>query len=70
MSEKARLFEYVAIYNPTKEEAEEGVKPKVIVDVQRILTKDEQVASMLAIKAIPKEYDEKLAQVNIVVRPS
>lgn len=69
MSDKAKLFEYAAIYNPTKDEIKEGKKAELIVDVKRILAKDDQVASMVAIKSIPSEFDDRLHQIDIVVRP-
>ena len=69
MNEKARLFEYAAIYHPTKDEEKNGEEAKVIVPVMTILAKTEQVATMKAIKAIPSTYDDKLHQIDIVVRP-
>lgn len=68
-----KLFEFAAIYNPvaTKDEAERGVTPKskLIVDVQRVLANNDKEAAMIAARAIPEEFIDKLDRVEIAVRP-
>ena len=68
-----KLYEYAVIYNPlpTKDQSERGEKPKstLIVDVQRILSNNDKEAMMLAARAIPAEYTDKLDQVEIALRP-
>lgn len=48
--EKAQLFQYAAIYHPTKEEAENGATAEVIVEPKTILAKNEAVAGMMAVR--------------------
>lgn len=68
-----KLYEYAVIFNPlaTKDEKDRGEKPKskLIVDVTRILSNNDKEAMMLAARAIPSEYTDKLDQVEIALRP-
>ena len=69
----SKLFEFAVIYTPkpTKDESDRGVKPKseLVVDVTRVLVDDERAASMLAARAIPEAYADKLEALEICVRP-
>jgi hypothetical protein len=68
-----KLYEYAVIFNPlpTKDENERGEKPKakLVVDVTRTLANDDKEAMMLAARAIPAEYTDKLDRVEIALRP-
>jgi hypothetical protein len=68
-----KLYEYAVIFNPlpTKDENERGEKPKskLIVDVTRVLSNDDKEAMLLAARAIPSEYTDKLDRVEIALRP-
>lgn len=70
---KKKLYEYAVLYTPlqTKEQQEKGESPKtqIIVDVTRILAKDEREAGMIAARAISDEHMEHLDQLDIVLRP-
>ena len=61
-----KLYEYVVIYVPKDKEKN---KPKIAVDVTRILAADERTATMIASRAIPEEYMDKLDEVEVAVRP-
>ncbi len=70
----SKVFEYVIIYVPvlTKEMQDKGEKPKAIMlteGVQTILANDVAQANMIAVRAIPKDYEDQLEQVQVVVRP-
>lgn len=68
-----KLFEFAVIYQPlaTKEQDERGESPKAVllVDVKRVLANDEKQAMMLAARAIPEEYTDKLDLLDIACRP-
>lgn len=68
-----KLYEYAVIYNPlpTKDQKERGESPKseLIVDVTRILSNNDKEAMMLAARAIPENYTDKLDRVEIALRP-
>lgn len=68
-----KLFEYAVIYNPlpNKEQKELGYAPKseLIVDVTRVLSNNEKEAMMLAARAIPPEYTDRLDRLEIALRP-
>ena len=69
----SKLFEFAVIYTPVanKEQRENGIRPKpeLLVDVTRVLADNEQQAAMLAARAIPAEYTDRLAQVEVAIRP-
>jgi len=64
-----KLFQYAVILHPTEKEKEDGAKSKLIVNVMTVLAKDAGAAALLAARAIPAEYVEKLDQVEVAVRP-
>ena len=69
MEQREALFQYAALYYPSKEELKKGKKAKVIIEPTTILAKNAQVASMIVIRELPEEYTEKLENVEIVIRP-
>jgi len=67
---KQQLFQYVILWHPTdKQEKEEGLKSKVIVELSTILSVSQHSASMAAAMNIPVNYKEQLDQVEVAVRP-
>ena len=67
---KAKLFQYVVIWNPTEKQVkEENLKPKIIVPVTDLLSDNEDSVRMAAAMNIPSEYKEQLDQIDIAVRP-
>lgn len=71
---KGKLFEYAVIYHPKEKKDAAGnpletKKSIVVSDVTRVLAVSDKEVAMLAAKAIPAEYDDKLEDVEIVVRP-
>ncbi len=61
-----KIFQFVAFYLPDEESQD---KPQIIVEPKTILAKDEKQASMIAARAIPEQYIDKLDQIEIAVRP-
>lgn len=66
--EKAKLFQYAAIWHPTQEQAEKGQKAKLVVDITTIASINEQSVNMTACRAIPVEYNGQLQQIEVLVR--
>lgn len=68
-----KIYEFAVIYTPlqTKEQNDRGEEPRseIIVDVQRVLADDDKQAMLLAARAIPSDYANRLSQVDIAVRP-
>ena len=70
-----RLFEYAVIYAPKPMEdklaakLEARKKSKMLVGVTTVLAENEQEVTLRAAKQIPMEYDDKLVDVQIAVRP-
>jgi hypothetical protein len=61
-----KLYEFAAVYLPDEDS---NAAPKIIVSPTTILAKDEKQALMLAARAIPEQYVDKLEFVEIAVRP-
>ncbi len=67
---RGKLFEYAVLYHPRKKEKDEEEKAsKVIVDKVSVLASSEQEVSIMAARAIPPEYLDKLQEIEILVRP-
>jgi hypothetical protein len=72
MSDK--LYEYAILFHPKTRKTKEGEEPeaprsKILTDLQRVLARDDKTVAILAARAIPEEFVDKLEQVEIVVRP-
>lgn len=67
---KQRMFQYAIIWHPTeKQQKEESLKSKVLVEIKTVLAADEKAIGMLAAMEIPAEKKNELDQIEIVVRP-
>lgn len=71
---KGKLFEYAVIYHPKEKKDAAGnpleqKKSIIVQDITRVLAGSDKEVAMLAAKAIPNEYDDKLDDVEIVIRP-
>ena len=67
-----KLFEYVIIKNEkTDKEGNVLTKAEILVDVTRILAKDNNQATIMAARAIPQIVVDagELDEVQVVVRP-
>lgn len=66
-----KVFVFCAFHNPpeTINGVENPEKPKIIVQPTTVLAKDEKQAGMLAGRALPEQYLDRLDQVEMVVRP-
>lgn len=69
---KGRLFEYAVLFHPKrkKDEVEAGTHPRsqIIVAPTVVVGTDLEIP-MIAARAIPETYQDKLEDVEIVVRP-
>lgn len=63
-----KVFDYVVFFTPTPEEKKAGEKAKIIA-TDRILEVDQKAAELKVARQIPAEYDDKLDQVTIAIRP-
>lgn len=60
----------VVILNPTKKQKdEEGVNPVIIVQPQAVMAKDEQHATVKAMKFVPEEYSSQDDRLEVRVLP-
>lgn len=69
---KLKLYQYAILWHPKekqKDEEKNEAKTKLIVDLTTVLAASDQVAQMMAIKAIPEEYTDQLDQIDIAIRP-
>ena len=69
---KGKLFEYAVLYHPKrkKEDVDAGNWPKssVIVPPTTVIGQEAEIP-MIAARSIPTDYQDRLEDVEIVVRP-
>ena len=66
--EKQTLYEFVAIWHPTTDESKEGKKSQLVLPMTQFLARDEKAVFMHVVKILPTEYNDKLDQIDIVIR--
>jgi hypothetical protein len=70
---KGKLFEYAILYHPKPKKAKDGElieqKSEVVCEPKRLLALDDKQVAMLAARALPEEYVDKLEEIEIIVRP-
>jgi len=71
---RGQLFEYAVIYHPKEKKDAAGnvlepQKSQVITEVKRVLATTQDEVSIIAARSIPKEYEDRLTDLEIVVRP-
>jgi hypothetical protein len=71
---KGKLFEYAILYHPKakKDAAGNELDPQksvIVKGLTEVLATSEKEVGMLAAKSIPADYDDKLEDVEILVRP-
>jgi hypothetical protein len=71
---KGKLFEYAVLYHPKEKKDAAGnplddKKSIIVKDITSILATSEKEVGMMAAKSIPPEYDNKLDDVEIIIRP-
>lgn len=64
-----KLYQYAIIYTPKKEADKEVKKSLVLKTVTDVLAENDQQAMILAARAIPEDYLDKLDEVQVAVRP-
>lgn len=71
-----KLFEYVIVYHPrrpsrSKDEKDDGdgQVSEILVDLKRVIARDEKTVAIMAAREIPEKYLERLDQVEICIRP-
>lgn len=71
---KGKLFEYAVLYHPKEKKDAAGnplesKKSIVVKEPTTVVAVSEQEVGILAAKSIPSEYEDKLEDVEIVIRP-
>ena len=64
-----KLFEYCALHQPSEEARKNGAKTTIVLPPQHILAKSEQHAQTLVCRMIPKEYEDRIDEVELAIRP-
>ncbi len=67
----SKVYEYVLIFRPTAKERKDDDKKDFLINggVNHVLAKDEAMAAMVVAREIPNEYEDRLDQVEIAIRP-
>lgn len=70
---KGKLYEFCVIHHPKPKKDmagnEEQAESTILTDVTRVLAATLDEVSILAARSIPKDYEKRLSEVEIVVRP-
>ena len=69
MEKTVKLYQYAVVFYPTKEEAKDGKTPEVAMQPDTLLAKDINVAALKIARMIPPTYENKLDQLEIILRP-
>ena len=65
-----KLYQYAVIYSPKSSNSKEHPeKAKVIVPITELLANDDKSAMLIAARAIPEEYIDKLEFCEVALRP-
>lgn len=64
-----KIFQYAAIYKPDEEESKKGERPQIIVPITECVASDEKAAMLIAARAIPEKFIDRLERVDVAVRP-
>ena len=68
-----KLYEIAVLFHPlqTKEQKDKGETQKSLIlrNPEYILAKDDKEAQVLASRAIPEDYLNRLDQVEVAIRP-
>jgi hypothetical protein len=65
---KLALYEAAVLFHPPVNDGEER-RTELILDPQTFLARDNDHAAMLAARAIPEAYADRLERCEVVVRP-
>ena len=67
---RGTVFEFVILHHP-KSKKKDAARPKsrVVVDLERVIAKDQQEAVIVAARRIPENLMSELEDVEILVRP-
>lgn len=70
---KGQLFEYAVLYHPkpSKAQLDAGTTPKseVLLEPKSCLATSKDQVAILAARAVPQEFVDKLDEIEIIVRP-
>lgn len=68
---KQKLFQFAVLHHERIEKAnnKEEIKSIEVIKIKTILAMDEKVALLLIAKQIPDEYQDKLQDIEILLRP-
>ena len=64
-----KVFQYVIIIHPTQKEKEDGKASEILIPITTVLAPDQNGAALLAGRAIPENYLDKLNRIEVAVRP-
>lgn len=64
-----KVFEYCIIYLPKAVGNGKAEPSKILVQPTTVLAVDQTKASMIASRAIPENYIDKLEEIEVAVRP-
>lgn len=64
-----KIYQFAALLLPTDNEKEDGKQAELIVPVTTVVAANDNAATVLAGRAIPEAYLDRLDRVQVAVRP-
>ncbi len=65
-----KLFQYAVIFHGEKnEQGKQADKDCIVVPITTVMAADQAQASMMAARAIPEDYVDRMSQLEVAVRP-
>lgn len=64
---KQRLFQFAVIFH--EKNSKDEIKSKEIIPIKTIMAVDDKVALLQIAKQIPDKFQEKLQDIEILIRP-
>ena len=64
-----QLFQYAVFYRPSDEQTKKGAKAEVIKDITSVVAADEKEVMIRAVREIPENFMDRVANIEVAVRP-
>ena len=64
-----KIYQYAVMLHPTEDDKKAGKTSLIIVPVTTVIAQNDQAAILLAGRAIPEEYLDKLDRSEVAIRP-
>ena len=64
-----KLYEYAVVLDERREKGKIAEPAEIVVEPTAVLARDDAQAQLLAARAIPEDYIDRIDRLTVVVRP-